>query len=53
MEKIMGRVGTNEAIIPEESGDLTVTAQWRKPLSLTEINRMAPTPEVRARAGRP
>lgn len=49
----MDRVGTKEAIIPEEWGGLTITAQWRRPLSLVEINRMAPTPEVRAREGRP
>jgi len=53
MEKIMGRVGTKEAIIPEDAGVLRTTAQWRRPLSLVEINRMAPTAEVRARAGRP
>lgn len=53
MEKIMGRVGTKEAVIPEDWGELRTTAQWRKPLSLAEVNRMAPTPEVRARAGRP
>jgi hypothetical protein len=28
-------------------------AHWRKPLSLVEVNQMAPTPEVRARPGRP
>jgi phage-related protein len=30
-----------------------VSANWRKPLSLTEINQMAQTPEVRQRLGRP
>ena len=48
--------GSDEpAIAPEgeEAALLTVTAQWRKPLSIMEINRMAPTPEVRERRGRP
>lgn len=49
----MGQVGTKEAIIPENWGELRTTAQWRRPLSLIEINRMAPTAEVRAREGRP
>jgi hypothetical protein len=30
-----------------------VSANWRKPLSLTEVNQMAPTQEVRLRQGRP
>jgi len=29
-----------------------VSANWRKPLSLSEVAQMAPTPEVRARPGR-
>lgn len=29
------------------------TRQWRKPLSIEEIAQLAPTPEVRAREGRP
>lgn len=29
-----------------------VAAHWRKPLRIDEINQMAATPEVRARAGR-
>ena len=49
-DKIMGRVGTNEKMIEEQG---MVAPHWRKPLSIPEINRMAPTPEVRARAGRP
>jgi hypothetical protein len=53
MEKIMSRVGTKEAIIPETAGVLQATAQWRRPLSLAEVNQMAPTEEVRARQGRP
>jgi len=46
----MSRVGTNEAIV-EEMGD--ALPHWRKPLRIEEINQMAPTPEVRARPGRP
>jgi hypothetical protein len=30
-----------------------VAAHWRKPLSIVEVNMMAPTPEVRERRGRP
>lgn len=49
-DKILGRIGTDEKLI-EERG--TIAPHWRKPLSISEINRMAPTPEVRARKGRP
>ena len=48
--------GTDEPVIEpegEELAQLRVTRQWRKPLSIEEINRMAPTAEVRARPGRP
>ena len=48
--------GSDEpAIAPEgeEAALLAVTAQWRKPLSIIEINRMAVTPEVKERRGRP
>lgn len=30
-----------------------VAAHWRRPLSIVEVNQMAPTPEVRERQGRP
>jgi hypothetical protein len=30
-----------------------VTMQWRKPLTIEEVARMAQTPEVRERRGRP
>jgi hypothetical protein len=33
--------------------DEAVAAHWRKPLRIDEVNMMAPTPEVRARLGRP
>ncbi len=55
MERIMRGVGTDEPMIedPEEAAMLRSTRQWRKPLRIDEVNRMAPTPEVRARQGRP
>ena len=49
-DTIMRGVGTDESFIAEKGN---VAMHWRKPLSIEEINRMAPTPEVRARAGRP
>jgi hypothetical protein len=49
-DKILGRIGTNEKLIEEQG---IIAPHWRKPLSITEINRMAPTPEVRRREGRP
>ena len=51
-DRIMRPIGTAEPMIPETNA-LTVTMQWRKPLSIEEINQMAQTPEVRARPGRP
>lgn len=48
----MRGLGTEEPLI-EETDRTTITRQWRKPLSLIEVNQMAPTPEVRAREGRP
>ena len=53
---IMRGVGTDEPLIMptgEEAATLRVTRQWRRPLRIDEVNRMAPTPEVRAREGRP
>jgi hypothetical protein len=55
-DRIMSMCGTNEPVIEpddEEAAMLAVTRQWRKPLSIEEINRMAPTDEVRERRGRP
>jgi hypothetical protein len=52
----MGRIGTREAIVhptDEEKAYIKTTLQCRRPLSMLEINRMAPTEEVRARKGRP
>jgi hypothetical protein len=47
----MRGIGTDEALIPEDVRG--VAQHWRKPLSIMEINQMAPTAEVRAREGRP
>jgi hypothetical protein len=55
-DRIFARCGSAEPVIEpdaEERAVMLVTRQWRKPLSITEIARMAPTPEVRARPGRP
>jgi hypothetical protein len=48
----MRGVGTDEALIPDDS-PTTVSVQWRKPLRIDEVNRMAETGEVRERRGRP
>lgn len=59
-DRIFRDVGTAEPLIPvpeiEMAAELEfnpVTMQWRKPLSIEEVNRMALTPEVRERKGRP
>lgn len=59
-DRIMGMCGTTEALIgvdwreiADETGISPRTLQWRKPLAVTEVARMAPTPEVRERRGRP
>jgi len=55
-DRLMRGVGTSEPFIEpvgEELAMIKSTRQWRKPLSIEEINRMAPTLEVRARPGRP
>jgi hypothetical protein len=39
--------------VAEVLGQSPRSAHWRKPLSIVEINRMAPTTEVRERRGRP
>ena len=56
----MRGVGTREPFIPENImefeaalGRPAMSMNWRKPLSIEEINRMAPTAEVRERKGRP
>ena len=51
-DRIMFAVGSGEDWIEEIlPGGASVT--WRKPLTLVEVNQMAPTPDVQARAGRP
>jgi len=56
-DRIMRGVGTNEPWVVEEMtaewGERAVSVHYRRPLRIDEINRMAPTPEVRAREGRP
>jgi hypothetical protein len=58
-DRILFGAGTDEAFISENIQKLSEafghsprSMQWRKPLSLTEIPRMAPTPEVLERRGR-
>ena len=54
-DRIMRGVGT-ESLIDVEGQELALlrySRQWRRPLSIEEVNRMAATPEVRARPGRP
>lgn len=50
-DRIMGMCGTSEPLV--EDHEARVTMQWRKPLSVEEVARMAQTPEVRERKGRP
>jgi hypothetical protein len=46
---IMRGIGTDEPWVEE----LGMTAiHWRRPLRVDEINRMAPTPDVKRREGR-
>ena len=59
-DRIMRGVGTEEPFIMENVQEIAEvlgqsprSAHWRKPLSIVEINRMAPTTEVRERRGRP
>ena len=48
--KLLDQLGTTEETIIEVGG---VALHYRKPLTLSEVNRMAQTPEVRRREGRP
>jgi hypothetical protein len=55
-DRLLFGLGSPEPVIPIEGEELAmarITMQWRKPLSIQEIAQMAPTPEVRAREGRP
>ena len=56
----MRGTGSEEPFIMQDVQEMAValgrspgSVQWRKPLSIMEINRMAPTPDVRERKGRP
>jgi hypothetical protein len=55
MEKLRDRIlfgcGTEEPWFLDDGG--SITAQWRKPLRIDEVNQLAPTPDVRQREGRP
>jgi hypothetical protein len=52
-DRVFAMCGTDEPVIEAIGEGAVVTMQWRKPLALTEVARMAPTPEVRERRGRP
>jgi len=59
-DRILRGVGTDEPLIEEDYMEFAravgfepSAGNWRKPLSIEEINRMAPTDDVRARPGRP
>lgn len=55
-DRIMDMCGTSEPLIEDDTswtGRMVVTKQWRKPCSIEEVARLAPTPEVRERKGRP
>ena len=62
-DRILRGLGTDEPLI-DAAGELAELAammpgyqprsrQWRKPMRVDEIAQLAPTPEVRARPGRP
>lgn len=51
-DRILFGVGTNEPFLAEDLHKVRVAMQWRKPLSIVEIGRMAPTAEVLQRPGR-
>lgn len=48
-DRIMRGVGTDEPWFQEQ---VMVSVNWRKPLRIGEVNRLALTPEVRRREGR-
>jgi hypothetical protein len=55
-DRVMAMCGTHEPLVEADdfpANHVRVTLQWRKPLSIEEVARMAPTPEVRERRGRP
>jgi len=54
-DRVMLGLGTDEPLILDDGLVMatTITRQWRKPLSIPEVNQLPPTAEVRARPGRP
>lgn len=56
-DQVMRGAGTTEPWYMEHMadhlGDAAIAVHYRKPLRIDEVNRMAPTPEVRVRPGRP
>jgi hypothetical protein len=57
-DRIMHGTGTDEPWFYDEEfygefSDMAVAAHWRRPLSIVEVNQMAPTADVRLRLGRP
>ena len=55
-DQVMRGTGTDEPWFQEDMtkvlGERAVAVHYRKPLSIVEVNQLAPTPEVRARPGR-
>jgi hypothetical protein len=55
-DQLMRGVGTKDPWFMEEMtseiGERAVAVHWRKPLRIDEVNRLAPTSEVRERQGR-
>lgn len=57
-DRLMHGAGTGEPWFYDEEfygefSDWAIAAHWRKPLSIMEVNQLAPTAEVRGRPGRP
>jgi hypothetical protein len=56
-DETMRGLGTAEEWFMEHMaamiGERAIAVHWRKPLRIDEVNRLAPTAEVRQRAGRP
>ena len=52
-DRVFAMCGSDEPAIEAIGEGNIATLQWRKPLSIEEVARMAPTPEVRERRGRP
>jgi hypothetical protein len=52
-DRIFAMCGSDEPAIDTIGEGNVASLQWRKPLSIEEVARMAPTPEVRERRGRP